>query len=753
MQGRLVDTVILVSRTAILVLGLSVATTAHAAAQTFTVNSAGDELGVNAGNGRCETAPGSGVCTFRRAMWETSAIFVASTPSQRPAVTIVLDVPEANIMLGAPPVADVQAGYGSFELVGLGASSTVIDAGGARLLSINSGEVTTAISGVTLRNASRAVEAHGPLRMDHVKIEDSPTAGLVYFGPSALLTACEFDRNQNGAIYMIHNELSPASGVLRVRRSVFRDNRGYQGAGIWAWSGTLDLDGVTFSGNHAMTSGGAVAVIGGGTLYAVNTTFSGNSADESGGAVYAQTVGAATSAFSTFFGNIADADRNGMGTGGAIAIGPAVAANLAVLTHNAMSENQATTSVGGTWTPTPGTCSGTLSASGPNVTDIVDCTIMGVAPNVQTVHLGSLQNNGGPTPTHAPGVGSPAIDGGSAGSCLGVGGGVIDRDQRGRRRSAGTACDLGAVETGGTVVQMTTRRDINGDGRGDLLWDHASWGRAAWFMSGTQIAQVGFFPALTDRQWQLLASDDFDGDGKSDLVWRHSASKQVVIWVMDGLTVRDARQLLTSGSVRLAGTGDVDGDGRADLVWESEPRGSGEVTVWFLDGAALKGARRLPPAVGWRLEGVGDTNDDGTSDLVWRHADNGALAVWLMNGGAMSSGGLLSKSMPLTWDLGALADVNDDGKADLVWRQQAQHGSGTAAWLLDGTSILDDGALPAVPHAAWKLSDVVDTDGDGRADLIWRGTDGRNVRWRMDGLTLQAVEFLPTVPDAAWEIR
>lgn len=752
MQGKRVDTVFLVGRNAILVVGLCVALAAQAAAQTFTVNTTADELGVGAGNGRCETAPGNGVCTFRRAMWETSVIFTASLPSPRPTVTVVLDVPETTIALTAQPVARVQQGFGAFELIGLGASSTVIDANAAdHLLAINSGEITAAISGVTLRNASRIVEAHGPLRMDHVKIENG-VLGLAYYGAAATLTACEFSGNGEGAISMVHTPPSADAGVLRVRRSLFRGNRGLGGAGIFAVSGTVDLDGVTFSDNRVSTSGGAVAVLNTATLNAVNTTFSGNVADASGGAIYGQTTGAVTAAFSTFAGNTADANRDGTGSGGAIAIGPAVASSAVALTHNVVSDNIGTMSVGGTWTPAPSSCAGTLTASGPNLFDVVDCTIGGVSPNVQTAHLDPLADNGGFTLTHAPGVGSPAINGGSAGTCLGVGGGAVDRDQRGRRRSAGAACDLGAVETGGSVVRMTTRRDLNGDGRGDILWDHAAWGRAIWFMRGTQIDQLGFFPLLADRQWQVLASDDFDGDGKADLLWRHSASKKVVLWVMDGVMVRDARVLLSSGSTRLAGTGDVDGDGRADAVWEQEPRGSGNATVWFLDGAAIKGTRRLPSAAGWSVEGVGDTNDDQTSDLLWRHPD-GSLVIWIMSGGTVASGAVLSATLPSTWDLVAFTDLNGDRKADLVGREQAAHGTGTAAWLLDGSNIVDSGGLPAVSDAFWRLSDVVDTDGDGRADLVWRGTDGRNARWRMDGLTLLAVEFLPTVPDLLWQIK
>ena len=51
--------------------------------------------------------------------------------------------------------------------------------------------------------------------------------------------------------------------------------------------------------------------------------------------------------------------------------------------------------------------------------------------------LGPLQDNGGATWTHAPQLGSPAID---------AGGACQDSDQRGHSRPVGRACDIGAVE-------------------------------------------------------------------------------------------------------------------------------------------------------------------------------------------------------------------------------------------------------------------------------------------------------------------
>jgi hypothetical protein len=61
--------------------------------------------------------------------------------------------------------------------------------------------------------------------------------------------------------------------------------------------------------------------------------------------------------------------------------------------------------------------------------------------------LGPLQDNGGPTMTHALEGDSPALDA-ATGDCPGT-------DQRGEIRPFGLACDVGAFELGGTTMSAT----------------------------------------------------------------------------------------------------------------------------------------------------------------------------------------------------------------------------------------------------------------------------------------------------------
>lgn len=58
--------------------------------------------------------------------------------------------------------------------------------------------------------------------------------------------------------------------------------------------------------------------------------------------------------------------------------------------------------------------------------------------------LGALADNGGPTLTHLPQTGSPAIDAGDQAACDSDG---ITTDQRGFKRVDGK-CDIGSVEVG-----------------------------------------------------------------------------------------------------------------------------------------------------------------------------------------------------------------------------------------------------------------------------------------------------------------
>ena len=95
-------------------------------------------------------------------------------------------------------------------------------------------------------------------------------------------------------------------------------------------------------------------------------------------------------------------------------------------------------------------CSGIVTSLGHNLVGSGDhcglqataSDLVGTSAQPVDARLGALENNGGPTETHALLLGSPAIDTGGDGPDLST-------DQRGLARPQGSASDIGAYERGG----------------------------------------------------------------------------------------------------------------------------------------------------------------------------------------------------------------------------------------------------------------------------------------------------------------
>ena len=101
----------------------------------------------------------------------------------------------------------------------------------------------------------------------------------------------------------------------------------------------------------------------------------------------------------------------------------------------------------------------------------LDCTVNGGGVTIADPKLRPLQNNGGPTQTHALLAGSPAIDAGDPGGCRDNLGSLILKDQRDFARHVdgnndGIArCDIGAVEFDAGSATLV---DFDGDGITDI---------------------------------------------------------------------------------------------------------------------------------------------------------------------------------------------------------------------------------------------------------------------------------------------
>ena len=213
------------------------------------------------------------------------------------------------------------------------------------------------------------------------------------------------------------------------------------GGGIYN-GGTLSVTASTFSGNTTVEGFGG-GILNYGTLDVTDSTFAGNSAQVGGGIVNFSHTATVTN--STFSGNIGAGPDGGEG-GGIVNYG------TLTVTHSTFSNNTALLAVGGIMNfgtltlqntivanSTGGNClninNGSLVDGGGNLS-WPDATCPGL--NADPL-LGPLQDNGGPTETHALLAGSPAIDAALLANCP-------TTDQRGVSRPQGASCDIGAYE-------------------------------------------------------------------------------------------------------------------------------------------------------------------------------------------------------------------------------------------------------------------------------------------------------------------
>jgi CSLREA domain-containing protein len=389
-----------------LVVGLAWAA-APARATTITVTTTTDELNTD------------GDCSLRE------AIRAANTDAARDACPAGSGVDRIVLAAGTYTLSLAGTGEdaaltgdldisGDLTLVGAGRAQTTIDANGLdRVFQVTSGElrlerltVTGGDSGGAAGSGINVYSAGTSLYLDDVRITNNVGGDGIYFASGVGLT------------------------MIRSRVDGHADTGVNVGNMV---SSGLIIDSV-IDGNTSPVHGGGIYNIG--VLTLINSTISGNSAAMFGGGVLSS--GTLNLYNVTVVNNTA-------GTGGSIGAGGGLYYNAGTTTlrNSIVADN-----LNQVLPTSSSDCSGTITSQGYNlIEDVANCTIVGTTTgNItgQAPLLGPLAANGGRTQTHALLAGSPAINAGEPGGCLGPASEVLFADQRGFVRNG--VCDIGAYE-------------------------------------------------------------------------------------------------------------------------------------------------------------------------------------------------------------------------------------------------------------------------------------------------------------------
>ena len=320
-----------------------------------------------------------------------------------PAGTYKITIPGRNENANATGDFDISS---NLAIEGAGAATTIIDASGLdRIFEIRGS--TAEISNLTVVNG----ETFGG------------NAGGIQNEGTLTVKDCIVSGNSGGDGGGIQNMF-----LLTVINTTVSDNVSDFGGGIGNSGGEiLTLTNSTISNNIAEFGGGISNLGDKATL--INCTISGNFASDGGGGM--DNSGILELVNCTFTENEAP-----LGSG-IYNYGDQVTLDNTIVAGNLSSDN----------------CEGVITSLGYNLDSDGTCITNGVNNDITDVSpgLAVLQDNSGPTHTHALLPGSPAID---AGDCSD---GTITTDQRGVSRPQGAGCDIGAFEL---ITIITAEIDI-----------------------------------------------------------------------------------------------------------------------------------------------------------------------------------------------------------------------------------------------------------------------------------------------------
>lgn len=335
-----------------------------------------------------------------------------------------------------------------------GADTINFQAGLTGTITLTSGQLPTITENLTITGPGAPV----------ITVSGNHASGIFEIASGVIVAISEL--TIGNAFHFAGGGVLNNGGTLSVSNSTLSGSSSSAGGGIANLGGRVTITNSTFSGNTA--SGGGIFNQGG-TVIITSSTISNNSA-AGGGGIFNQ-GGTVTVTNSTISNN--SATLGGFAMGGAIFIdsGTVNIANSTLSGNLAINGGGGIRVIGGTVNiknaivanSTGGDCSvagpGTLNALGVNFSTDGTCPGFTQVTAAQ-LNLGPLQDNGGPTKTHALLSGSVAID--AVTDCTDVAGNPVTQDQQGLMRPIDGNCDgIAQCDVGAYEAPLCTTSTFN----------------------------------------------------------------------------------------------------------------------------------------------------------------------------------------------------------------------------------------------------------------------------------------------------
>jgi predicted outer membrane repeat protein len=493
-------------------------------------------------------------------------------------------------------------------------------------------------------------------------------------------------------------------------------------------SAALYISGTTVSGNLSQSYGGGIfntPAAGGGppggssSVSISDSTISGNSAASGGGGIWNTGLcdgphifpGSVAIINSTVSDNMAGSGSGGGignytsyggGCGAAVSINSSTISGNSAATGGGISNNNGGVSFGSTVLKHGSAGSNLVNDGGEAIITSAGYNLSsdstGPAGDTDRLNvnprLGSLQDNGGPTFTHALLPGSPAIDAGNPSFSP-----PPEFDQRGPgfARIVNGHVDIGSFELQTPAPALTP--DFNSDGKIDYLLQNANTRQTARWLLNDNVYLRGFFGPTLPVGWNAIDTADFNLDRETDYTLFNPTTRQTAIWYLNrGGYVSGRYGPTLPNGWQLMATADFNGDIKPDYVlYNASTR---QTAVWYMNNNLYIGGSFGPTLPGWRLAGVADFNRDGETDYALFNPSTRQTAIYYLSG-TVYINSVYGPTVPGGYELKGVADFDGDGKPDYVVYNPSTRR--TVIWYLNN-NVYIRGALAPILPIGWSLT-------------------------------------------------